>query len=195
MLLKPWCIYFWQINGRIREEPEADGGDEYQPQEDPVLGEWALRVQSQLRTALQRHQQLNKRFWKDDTGNRNSETQVCWLSNTTYIISRSYIQELYPGEDIHRLCMLSNPIELKICLNIYVGLWYSNSIKTLSLLFTDFRICLNWVVTYATNLLIMGLHLKQSKIHSPLSEKHIMNRYKLITVIIVQLEWSSWPSM
>lgn len=29
----------------------------------------------------------------------------------------------------------------------------------------------------------MGLHLEQSKIHSPLSEKHIMNRYKLITVI------------
>lgn len=32
------------------------------------------------------------------------------------------IQELYPGEDKRRLCTLSNPIELKICLNIYVGL-------------------------------------------------------------------------
>lgn len=28
---KPWCIYFWQITGRIGEEQEADGGDEYQP--------------------------------------------------------------------------------------------------------------------------------------------------------------------
>lgn len=31
MLLTPWCFYFWQINGRIWEEPEADGGDEHQP--------------------------------------------------------------------------------------------------------------------------------------------------------------------